>query len=276
MGNWSGKTVFMTGGSRGIGREIALRLAREGANVAIAAKSDQAHPKLPGTIHSVAEEIHAAGGQALPLAVDARQEDQLVNAIAKTVVHFGGIDVLVNNAGFLGVTPLAVTATKSFDLMHALNTRAPLITMRECLPHLEKTQGQVLNLCPPINMDPGWLGAFIPYTSTKYGMTLLSMGFQEEVQKKGITVKTLWPATLIATAAVGMFAGDPGLSVSRKPEVMADAAYELLNRRAAFAGQICWLDEEVLKACGVNDFTPYAHVKENTDKIQRDFYIGKF
>ncbi|MDH4394813.1 MAG: SDR family oxidoreductase [Limnobacter sp.] len=276
MGSWTGKTIFMTGGSRGIGREIALRFAREGANVAIAAKSDQAHARLPGTIHSVAEEVRAAGGNALPLAVDARQEEQLVAAIAQTVSQFGGIDLLVNNAGFLGVTPVGITSTKSYDLMHALNSRAPLITMRECLPHLVKTQGQVLNLCPPINLDPGWLGAFAPYTSTKYAMTLLSLGFQEETRAKGITVRTLWPATLIATAAVGMFAGDEGLNVSRKPTIMADAAFELIHRRESMGTEVSWLDETVLRQIGVENFTPYAQVPENEKNIQRDFYIGTY
>lgn len=276
MGSWAGKTIFMTGGSRGIGREIALRFAREGANVVIAAKSDQAHARLPGTIHSVAEEVRATGGNALPLAVDARQEEQLVSAIAQTVTQFGDIDLLVNNAGFLGVTPVGATSTKSYDLMHSLNSRAPMITMRECLPHLVKTKGQVLNLCPPINLDPGWLGAFAPYTSTKYAMTLLSLGFQEEVRARGITVRTLWPATLIATAAVGMFAGDEGLNVSRKPTIMADAAFELINRRESMGLEVSWLDESVLRKIGVESFTQYAQVPENEKNIQRDFYIGTY
>lgn len=276
MGQWQGRTLFMTGGSRGIGREIALRFAREGANIVIAAKSDQPHARLPGTIHSVADEIRAAGGQALPLAVDARDEAQLVEAIGRTVEHFGGIDVLVNNAGFLGVTPIAVTATKHYDLMHGLNTRAPLITMRECLPHLAARKGQVLNLCPPINLDPGWLGAFAPYTSTKYGMTLLSLGLAQEARSQGVGVRTLWPATLIATAAVGMTAGDAGLAAARKPTIMADAAYELLQQRERFGDEVCWLDETVLRALGVQDFTAYANVPENAANIQRDFYIGTF
>ena len=276
MGSWSGKTVFITGGSRGIGREIILKLASEGANVTIAAKSDTPNPKLPGTIHSVAQEVVDAGGQALPVATDVRDETQIKHAIEATIQKFGGIDLLVNNAGFLGVTPLALTDTKKFDLMHALNTRAPLITMRECLPHLQKSKGSVLNLCPPLNMDEGWLGAFIPYTSTKYSMTLLSMGFQQEVKAKGIDVKTLWPATLIATAAVGMFSGDEGLSVSRKAEIMADAALALVSNRERFASKVSWLDEEVLRETGVTDFAHYANNPERVADIQRDFYIGKF
>lgn len=274
--SWRNRTVFMTGGSRGIGREIALRLAREGANIVIAAKSDKPHPKLPGTIHSVAEEIIAAGGQALPLTVDARDEAQLVKAIADAVAHFGGIDVLVNNAGYLGVTPIAATSTKNYDLMHALNTRAPLITMRECLPHLEKGQGHIINLCSPINLDPGWLGAFAPYTSTKYGMTLLSLGAAQELKTKNIAVSTLWPATLIATAAIGVATGESGLAVSRKPEIMANAAYALLSQREKFASKVTWLDEDVLRALGETEFDHYANVPENADKIQRDFYIGTF
>ena len=276
MSAWQGKTLFMTGGSRGIGREIALRFAREGANVVIAAKTDQPHARLPGTVHSVAEEIEAAGGRALALVVDAREEAQLVAAIAQAVEHFGGIDVLVNNAGFLGVTPIAATQTKHFDLMHALNTRAPMITMRECLPHLVKSGGQVLNLCPPINLDPGWLGAFAPYTSTKYGMTLLSLGFQKEAGDRGVQVRTLWPATLIATAAVGMTAGDAGLAVARKPAIMADAAYALLTERERFANDVCWLDETALRHIGVTEFDGYANDPSQVANIQRDFYIGTF
>jgi citronellol/citronellal dehydrogenase len=276
MAAWANKTVFITGGSRGIGREIILKLAREGANITIAAKSDIPNPKLPGTIHSVAQEVVQAGGQALPIATDARDEAQLKKAINSTVEKFGGIDLLINNAGFLGVTPLAATDTKKFDLMHALNTRAPLITMRECLPHLQASKGSVLNLCPPLNLDEGWLGAFIPYTTTKYAMTLLSMGFQQEVKNKGIVVKTLWPATLIATAAVGMFSGEEGLNVSRKPAIMADAAFELVNNPTQFASKVSWLDEEVLRETGLTDFAHYANNPERVADIQRDFYIGLF
>ena len=276
MSDWTGKTIFMTGGSRGIGREIALRFAQAGANVAIAAKSAQPHARLEGTIHSVAAEIVSAGGQALPLAVDVRDEQQLIDAIAQTVAHFGGIDLLVNNAGFLGITPVAQTSTKHFDLMHALNARAPMISMRECLPHLIKSKGQVLNLCPPINLDPGWLGAFAPYTSTKYAMTLLSLGFAEEVKNHQINVHSLWPATLIATAAIGIAAGDAAMQLARKPAIMADAAFALLSQRERFEAQVSWLDEEVLRELGVTDFTSYANSAEHVDQIQRDFYIGQF
>lgn len=275
MRSWANKTVFITGGSRGIGREIILKLAREGANITIAAKSETPNPKLPGTIYSVAEEVIQAGGKALPIATDVRDEVQIKTAIQATAQHFGGIDLLVNNAGFLGITPLGITETKKFDLMHALNTRAPLITMRECLPYLKASQGSVLNLCPPLNLDEGWLGAFIPYTTTKYSMTLLSMGFQQEVKANNIAVKTLWPATLIATAAVSMFSGAEGLSLSRKAEIMADAAFELIRQRARFSKKVSWLDEEVLRETGVTDFTQYANNPDRIDEIQRDFYIGK-
>lgn len=276
MTSWKGKVVFMTGGSRGIGRAIALKFASEGATVAIAAKSTENNPGMPGTIHSVCEEINAAGGQGFPIQCDARDEQQLVQAIAQTADRFGGIDLLVNNAGYLGMTPLAGTSTKKFDLMHALNTRAPLITMREAMPHLAARKGGVLNLCPPLNLDPGWLGAFIPYTTTKYGMTLLSLGYAEEVAKKGITVRTLWPATLIATAAVGNFAGEAGLSVSRKPEIMADAAFELFDQPGLAQGQVSWLDEDILRKAGVDDLSTYAHDASKVEQIQRDFYVGPF
>lgn len=274
MSTWRNKTLFMTGGSRGIGREIALRFAREGANIVIAAKSDQPHARLPGTIHSVAEEIRAAGGQALALAVDARDEVRLVEAIAEAAAHFGGIDVLVNNAGFLGISKIANTSTKHFDLMHALNTRAPLITMRECLPHLVASRGQVLNLCPPINLDPGWLGAFAPYTATKYGMTLLSLGFAEETREQGIQVRSLWPATLIATAAVSMTGGEAAMELARTPAIMADAAFALLDKPGAFGTHVSWLDETALRHIGVSDFSQYANVRKNADRLERDFYVG--
>ncbi|MCE2680370.1 MAG: SDR family oxidoreductase [Burkholderiales bacterium] len=266
----------MTGGSRGIGQAIALRFAREGACVAIAAKTGEPNARLPGTVFSVAQQIQAAGGEALPIVCDARDEAQLKAAVEQTVAQWGRIDLLVNNAGYLGVTPLAETDTKKYDLMHALNTRAPLITMRESFPHLRATGGTVLNLCPPLNMDPGWLGAFIPYTSTKYGMTLLSMGFAQEVKASGIAVKTLWPATLIATAAVGSLTGEQGLAVARKPDIMADAAWELVNNRQRFSTAVSFLDEEVLAQMGFSDFSFYANDAANAGRIQRDFYIGAY
>jgi len=276
MTSWQGKTIFMTGGSRGIGRAIALKMAAQGANIVIAAKTDNPHPRLPGTVHSVAEEVRAAGGRCLPLVVDARDEAQLVNAVAEAVEFFGGIDVLINNAGFLGLTPIADTSTKIYDLMQALNTRSPFITMRECLPHLQASRGAVLNLCPPINLDPGWMGAFAPYTVSKYGMTLLSMGYAEETRRHGIQVATLWPKTIIATDAVGVKMGDVGLSLSRKADVMADAADLLLNQRDKYQHQLSWLDEEVLRANGVTNFDQYAYDPAKADQIQRDFYIGTF
>ncbi|MDP1541085.1 MAG: SDR family oxidoreductase [Moraxellaceae bacterium] len=276
MTSWQGKTIFMTGGSRGIGRAIALKMAAQGANIVIAAKTASPHPRLAGTVHSVAEEVRAAGGRCLPLVVDARDEAQLVNAVAEAVEFFGGIDVLINNAGFLGLTPIADTSTKTYDLMQALNTRSPFITMRECLPHLQASRGAVLNLCPPINLDPGWMGAFAPYTVSKYGMTLLSMGYAEETRRHGIQVATLWPKTIIATDAVGAKMGDVGLSLSRKADIMADAAELLLNQRDRFQHQLSWLDEGVLRANGVTDFDQYAFDPAKADQIQRDFYIGTF
>lgn len=272
--SWNQKVVFMTGGSRGIGRAIALRLAHAGAKIAIAAKTDTPHARLKGTIHSVADEIRAAGGEALPLRVDARNEEELIAAIQQTVETFGRLDAVINNAGFLGITPVAATTTKAYDLMHALNARAPMIVMREALPHLAKTQGRVLNLCPPINLDPGWLGAFAPYTATKYSMTLLSLGFAEETRSKGIHVSTLWPATLIATDAVGVTLGQTGLSVARTPDIMADAAWALFNGQGD--DQVCWLDEDLLRRTGVTDFLPYAQDPARAGDIQRDFYVGPY
>lgn len=276
MGQWTGKTILMTGGSRGIGRAIALRMAAEGANIVIAAKTETPHPRLPGTIHSVAEEVRAAGGQCLPVVTDARDEGQLQAAVAAAVSTFGGIDVLINNAGYLGITPVTATTTKAFDLMQGLNTRAPFLLMRECHAQLVARQGAVINLCPPINLDPGWLGAFAPYTVSKYGMTLLSLGFAEEVRAHGVDVFTLWPRTLVATDAVGAKMGEAGLALARKPAVMADAAAALLLQRSRFAPQVCWLDEEVLRLTGISDFTDYAHDPGQADRIQRDFYIGRY
>lgn len=276
MGQWTGRTIFMTGGSRGIGRAIALRMAAEGANIVIAAKTETPHPRLPGTIHSVAEEIRAAGGQCLPMVTDAREESQLLAAVDAAVSAFGGIDVLINNAGYLGITPVTATSTKAYDLMQGLNTRAPFILMRACHPHLVARRGMVINLCPPINLDPGWLGAFAPYTVSKYGMTLLSLGFAEEVRAQDVTVFTLWPRTLVATDAVGAKMGEAGLSLARKPAVMADAAAALLLQRERYAHQVSWLDEDILRQAGVVDFTAYAHDPAQADRIQRDFYIGRY
>lgn len=268
--------VLMTGGSRGIGRAMALRLAQAGAAVVLAAKTDQPHPRLAGTIHSVAAEIEALGGQALPLKVDARDEAQLVAAVQQTLQRFGRLDLLINNAGFLGLTPIEHTSTKHYDLMHALNSRAPLITLRESAAALQQSGGMVVNLCPPINLDPGWLGAFAPYTSTKYAMTLLSLGFAEEMRDRGVAVHTLWPATLIATDAVGQSAGPAALQLSRKPEIMADALWALWSERARWTGQVCWLDEQLLRATGVTAFAGYAVDPARADQVQRDFYVGPF
>ncbi len=273
---WKDKVIFMTGGSRGIGRAIALRLAVEGASIVIAAKTAEPHARLSGTIHSVAEEIRAAGGDALPLQVDVRDEAALVAAIAQAAAWKGRIDVLINNAGALSLTPIAHTPTSRFDLMHALNVRAPFIAIRECLPHLTASQGHILSMCPPLNLDPGWLGAFMPYTLSKYGMTLLHMGLVEEIRHLPIRINTLWPATLIATAAVEMTGGEAAMDSARKPESMSDAAFALLDRPALSASQVHWLDEDVLLATGCTDLSAYAVNPERADKIQRDFYIGRF
>lgn len=266
--------VLMTGGSRGIGRAMALKLAQAGAAVVLAAKTDQPHPRLLGTIHSVAAEIEALGGQALPIRTDARDEAQLQAAVEATLQRFGRIDLLINNAGFLGLSPVAATTTKQYDLMHALNSRAPLITMRECSRALKESGGMIVNLCPPINLDPGWLGAFAPYTSTKYAMTLLSLGFAEEMRAAGVAVHTLWPSTLIATDAVGQTAGPAALARARHPRIMADALWTLWSERSRWAGQVCWLDEELLRAAGCGAFEGYA--MDPDQAVQADFYVGPF
>ena len=248
MSSLKGKTLFITGGSRGIGRAIALRAARDGANVVIAAKSAEPHAKLPGTIYSVAEEIEAAGGRALPHQVDVREEDQVRAAMAKAAEHFGGIDMLVNNAGAINLMGVEHTPLKKYDLIQGVNHRATFLCAQAALPYLKQsTQGHILSLSPPVNMAPHWLKPFSPYTVSKYGMTILTLGMAEEFRDYGISCNTLWPATYIATAAVEVnLGGDGAVQVSRKPEIMADAAHAILSTaRGELTGQSL-LDEQAL------------------------------
>ena len=275
MSSLKGKTLFITGGSRGIGRAIALRAARDGANVVIAAKSAEPHPKLPGTIYTVAEEIEAAGGHALPLQVDVREEDQVRAAMAKAAEHVGGIDMLINNAGAINLMGVEHTSLKKYDLIQEVNHRATFLCAQIALPYLKKSsQGHILSLSPPVNMAPHWLKPFSPYTVSKYGMTILTLGMAEEFRDYGISCNTLWPATYIATAAVEVNLGGEGaIQVSRKPEIMADAAYAILNTaRGELTGQSL-LDEQALARVGVTDLRPYSCVPGNDDKLQRDFFL---
>ena len=275
MTTLKGKTIFITGGSRGIGRAIALRAARDGANVVIAAKTAVATDKLEGTVYSVAEEVVAAGGQALPLIVDVRDQDQVIAAIEQAVKHFGGIDILVNNAGAINLMGVEHTSLKKYDLIQTINHRATFICAQAALPYLKKSEnGHILSLSPPINMVPHWLKPFAPYALSKYGMTILTLGMAEEFRDYGISCNTLWPATYIATAAVAVnLGGDTTLQVSRKPEIMADAAYAIFTSAKGSVTGEALTDETALAKIGVTDLTHYACIPENAHKLQKDFFL---
>lgn len=262
MADLQGKTLFITGASRGIGKAIAVRAAADGANVAIAAKTKEPHPKLPGTIFTAAEEIEAAGGKALPLCVDIRHEDQVQKAVAETVEKFGGIDILVNNASAISLTGTLETPMKRFDLMHQINTRGTFLCSQACLPHLKKGKNpHILNISPPLAMEPKWFGPHVAYTMAKYGMSMCVLGMAEELKGAGVAVNALWPRTMVATAAVlNLLGGDQAAAHSRKPEVMGDAAYAVLTKDSkSYTGQFL-IDEDVLKEAGVTDLEQYSMV----------------
>ncbi len=266
------QTVFVTGASRGIGRAIALRCAQDGANVVIAAKSEEPHPKLGGSIHTVAAEVESAGGKALAIALDVRDEGAVRNACAKAAEQFGGIDILINNAGALSLTNVEDTPAKRYDLIQSINSRAVFICSQAALPYLkESSNAHILSLSPPINLDPKWLSAFAPYTLSKYGMTLLSIGMAQEFAEYDISVNTLWPQTYIATAAItNNIASEEAVDLCRKPEIMADAAWAILTSRRTGQTEI---DESVLRAAGVTDFLPYACNPDAADSLQKDFFL---
>ena len=258
MADLRGKTLFITGASRGIGLAIALRAARDGANVAVVAKTTEAHPRLPGTIFTAAKEIEAAGGQALALATDIRFEDQVQAAVAATVGRFGGIDILVNNASAISVTGTLETPIKRFDLMMGINTRGTFLCSQACLPHLKHAANpHILTLSPPLNMSARWFAPHVAYTIAKYGMSLCVLGMAEEFRSAGVAVNALWPRTIIATAALQMI---PGVDAARgrKPEVLADAAHWILTQPSrALTGNFL-IDEDVLARAGVTDLGRYA------------------
>lgn len=253
------KVVFITGSSRGIGREIALRCAKEGAKVVIAAKTDQPHPNLEGTIHTVADEVRAAGGIALPLLLDVREEGMVHDAVAKTVAAFGGIDILVNNASAIYLAPTLEMPMKRFDLVFSVNARATFLCSQACIPHLKKSSNpHILTLSPPLNMNPKWFKDHLAYTMSKYGMSMCTLGMAEEFKSAGIAVNSLWPKTTIATAAIAVNFPKEILRASRKPSIMADAAYEILTSDSKTTTGNFFIDEEVLAAHGVKDFSHYA------------------
>ncbi|NLP83456.1 NAD(P)-dependent oxidoreductase [Microbacterium sp. CFH 90308] len=263
----AGKTILMSGGSRGIGLAIALRAARDGANVALLAKTDTPHPKLEGTVHSAAEQIRAAGGQALPIVGDVRNDDDVTEAVLKTQGEFGGIDIVVNNASVIDLSRTLDLDAKKYDLMQDVNVRGTFMLSRAAIPILKDAANpHILSLSPPLNLSPKWLGGHTGYTLAKYGMTMATLGIAAEFAADGIAANTLWPRTTIATAAVQFaLGGDRMMKVSRTPEVYADAAYEVITKPARdYTGQTL-IVEDVLEAAGVTDFSGYAAVPGTPD-----------
>jgi citronellol/citronellal dehydrogenase len=268
-----GRTLFITGGSRGIGLAIALRAARDGANVVIAAKSAEPHPKLPGTIFTAAIEIERAGGKALPLQVDVRDEVAVQRAVDQAAAHFGGIDILINNASAINLSGSLAIELKRFDLIQQINTRGTFITSRACIPYLKKsTNPHILTLSPPLTMRADWFAAHLPYTLSKYGMSMCMFGMAKEFAADGIACNTLWPRTTIATAAI-VFAlgGQSQVTRSRTPEIMADAAYLILTEPSReYTGRFC-IDDEVLAAAGVTNLEVYR--VDPTQPLDCDIFV---
>ncbi|MCC6198341.1 MAG: NAD(P)-dependent oxidoreductase [Burkholderiales bacterium] len=260
MPDLAGKTLFVSGGSRGIGLAIALRAARDGANVVIAAKTTQPHPKLPGTIYTAAAEIEQAGGQALPVECDIREEAAVHAAVAAGVARFGGIDILVNNASAISLTGTLATPMKRVDLMLGVNLRGTYLCSQACIPHLKRAANpHILTLSPPLNLDPKWFAPHVAYTIAKYGMSLCVLGMAEEFRADGIAVNALWPRTVIATAAIAMIPGaTEQTDHMRKPQIMADAAHAILTRDARAVTGRFFIDEDALREAGVTDLAPYA------------------
>lgn len=255
-----GRTLFITGASRGIGKAIALRAARDGANVVVSAKTVEPHPALAGTIHMAAAEIEAAGGKALAVPTDIRYEDQVQAAVTRAVEHFGGIDILINNASAIFLAGTLDTPMKRYDLMHAVNVRGTFLVSQACLPHLLKsTNPHILNIAPPLNMRAKWFGRHLAYTMSKYGMSQCVLGMAEEFRTQGVAVNALWPATVIATAAVqNLLGGDAVVRRSRKPEIMAEAAHAILVRDSRTCTGNFFTDEEMLRSIGMTDLQHYA------------------
>jgi citronellol/citronellal dehydrogenase len=275
-GDLSGKKIFITGGSRGIGLAIALRAARDGASIAIAAKTSDPNPKLPGTIHTAAEEIRAAGGTALPIQCDLRDENQIAEAIAQTAADFGGIDILINNASAINLTPTEATPAKRFDLMFDVHVRGTFLTSQAAIPHLRASaeagrNPHILTLSPPLSMKAKWFQHHVAYTMAKYGMSMCVLGMSEEYRKTGIAVNALWPRTAIDTAALQMI---PGIDTAacRTPEILADAAYVILNRPSKETTGNFYVDDEVLASVGVTDLEKYSVVPGTKDFLL-DFFL---
>jgi len=273
MSSLQGKTVLISGASRGIGLAMALRAARDGANIAIMAKTAEPHPRLPGTIYTAAEEIEKAGGKALPCICDVREEAQVQAAVDKTVETFGGIDVLINNASAIHLTGTVATPMKRYDLMHTINTRGTFLCSQKAIPHLAKSDNpHILMNSPPLNMEAKWFAPHVAYTMAKFGMSMCVLGMAEELKPQGIAVNALWPRTTIATAAVkNLLGGDQAIRGSRKPEIMADAAHAVLTRPSRDCTGNFFIDDEVLAAEGVTNLDQYAI--DPSAPLLPDFFI---
>ena len=273
MNDLKNKTLFVSGASRGIGLAIAKRAAKDGANIILAAKTAEPHPKLPGTIYTAADEIIEEGGQALPVICDIRDEENVRDAVNKGLDHFGGIDICVNNASAIQLTGTLQTDMKRYDLMNQINARGTFLVSKVCLPHLLKSDNpHILNLSPPLDMDPKWFGPHVAYTMAKFGMSLCVLGMAEEFKEDGVAVNALWPRTAVATAAIkNALGGDSIMNISRSPEIMADAAYVILTKDSKeFTGNFC-IDDNLLADNGVTDFSQYADVPFS--ELAPDFFV---
>ena len=272
MSTLENKTLFVTGGSRGIGLAIALRAAQDGANIVIAAKTAEPHPKLPGTIHTAAADVEAAGGRALPLVCDIRDDKAVAEAVAAGAKHFGGIDIVVNNASAIALLDTEQVTMSRFDLMHQVNARGTFLVSKTCLPWLQKADNpHILAISPPLDMLEKWFAPHVAYSMAKYGMSMCVLGMAGEFREQGIAVNALWPRTTIATAAVNMLGGDELIRMSRKPDIMADAAYAIFTRPSReFTGNFC-IDDEVLEAEGITDLKAYS--VEPSVEPAPDFFV---
>jgi citronellol/citronellal dehydrogenase len=271
---FKGKTAFITGASRGIGEAIALRLAKEGANIVVVAKTVKEDPRLGGTIHTAVQKINEAGGKGLGVKCDIRDEEQILSAVQQAITIFGGIDILVNNASAISLSNTEQTETKRFDLIHDINVRGTFLVTKHCVPFLRKAENpHILTLSPPIDMDPKWFAPYIGYTLSKYSMSMMTLGWAAEFKKYNIAANSLWPVTTIATAAVkNLLGGDFLLNRSRKPEILADCAWHILQKSSKECTGNLFLDEQVLKAEGFTDLEHYA-VKEGAE-LQKDLYVN--
>jgi citronellol/citronellal dehydrogenase len=273
--NLAGRTLLMSGGSRGIGLAIAVRAARDGANVVLLAKTGTPDPRLPGTVHTAVEEIEAAGGHGLAIVGDVRREEDVTRAVGRAVDRFGGIDILVNNASAIMLAPIGQVPVKRWDLMLEINARGTFLMSSAALPHLHASQNpHVLTLSPPVSLDPRWLGTHAPYTVSKYAMTMLTLGLAAQDHPRPLAANCLWPRTIIATAAIqNLLGGDAAMAVSRRPEIMADAAHVILTRDAADATGQCFIDEDVLRSAGVTDFSAYRYGEAGESDLQVDLFL---